>query len=139
MKVYIGPYRRNNQQREIKIRIDEYDTVSLDHTLALIIEPSIEQFIENKKGYPVIDQNDVPKELRYSETDYYYQYDLFTTPTVLEKLYFERRELQWEYILNKIHKAFYELTENDFLTPGLSKEIDEGLILFGKYYRNLWI
>jgi len=139
MKVYIGPYKSNNQLQEIKIRIDKYDIYSLHHTLALIIEPCINRFIEETKGYSVIDQNDVPKELRYLDTDYYHQDDLFNTPTELEQLYFKRRKEQWNYILNKMYNSFNQLTNSDFITPKLQKEIDEGLQLFGKYYRNLWI
>ena len=41
MKVEIGPYEEN---RKVNVQIDEYDLWNLDHTLALIILPSLKAY-----------------------------------------------------------------------------------------------
>ena len=52
------------QKRKEKIVIHNYDTWSMDNTLALIILPMLKQLKEDKHGSPLVDDKDVPKELR---------------------------------------------------------------------------
>lgn len=52
------------RKRKIEIRIDRYDTWSMDHTLALIILPMLKQLKETKHGSPFVDDEDVPEELK---------------------------------------------------------------------------
>jgi len=50
---------------EIKIiKIDRYDTWSMDHTLSPIILPMLKQLKEAKHGSPQVDDEDVPEHLR---------------------------------------------------------------------------
>lgn len=50
---------------EIKIiRIDYWDTWSMDHTLSPIILPMLKQLKEKKHGSPFVDDEDVPEHLR---------------------------------------------------------------------------
>ena len=49
MKVRIGPYRKNRAKR---IKIEAFDTWSMDHTLAMIIHPMLVQLKETTHGYP---------------------------------------------------------------------------------------
>jgi hypothetical protein len=50
---------------EIKvIRIDRWDTWSMDHTLSPIILPMLRQLKEAKHGAPFVDDEDVPDELK---------------------------------------------------------------------------
>lgn len=50
---------------EIKvIRIDYWDTWSMDHTLSPIILPMLKQLKEKKHGAPFVDDEDVPEHLR---------------------------------------------------------------------------
>lgn len=51
-------------KRKIKVRIDRYDTWSMDHTLALLILPMLKQLNETKHGAPWVDDADVPEELK---------------------------------------------------------------------------
>jgi hypothetical protein len=53
-----------HRQRKIKVRIDKYDTWSMDHTLALLIVPMLKQLRETKHGSPFVDDEDVPETLR---------------------------------------------------------------------------
>lgn len=52
------------KERKIKIRIDPWDTWSMDHTLSLIILPMLKQLKETKHGGPFVDDEDVPEHLR---------------------------------------------------------------------------
>lgn len=46
------------------VKIDYWDTWSMDHTLTPIILPMLKQLKETKHGYGMIDDEDVPKHLR---------------------------------------------------------------------------
>ena len=54
----------SKRQRTIKVKIDRWDTWSMDHTLAYIILPMLKQLKESKHGAPLVDDTDVPEELR---------------------------------------------------------------------------
>ena len=54
----------DRKQRKIKIKIDRYDTWGMDHTLSMIILPMLKQLKATKQGYPMVDDEDVPEELR---------------------------------------------------------------------------
>jgi hypothetical protein len=51
------------QPRVEYVKIDRYDTWSMDHTLAHIILPMLKQLRDSKHGAPYVDDEDVPKEL----------------------------------------------------------------------------
>ena len=46
------------------VKIDHYDTWSMDHTLSHIILPMLKQLKKDKHGSPLVDDEDVPEELR---------------------------------------------------------------------------
>lgn len=52
-----------SSKRKIKIRIDDYDVWSMDNTLSLIIHPMLLKLKEHKHGSPLVDLEDVPKNL----------------------------------------------------------------------------
>lgn len=54
----------NQQKRKEKVVIHNYDTWSMDNTLALIILPMLKQLKQDKHGAPLVDDKDVPVELR---------------------------------------------------------------------------
>lgn len=65
MKVTFGKYpRKLNAERKINVQIDKWDTWSMDHTLALIIHPMLVQLQATKHGGPLVDDEDVPEELK---------------------------------------------------------------------------
>ena len=45
------------------VKIDRWDTWSMDHTLAYIILPMLKQLKNDKHGAPYVDDDDVPREL----------------------------------------------------------------------------
>ena len=46
------------------VKIDRYDTWSMDYTLAHIVLPMLKQLKKDKHGSPSVDDEDVPEELR---------------------------------------------------------------------------
>jgi hypothetical protein len=46
------------------VKIDRYDTWSMDHTLADIVLPMLKQLKKDKHGAPFVDDEDVPEHLR---------------------------------------------------------------------------
>lgn len=150
------------RKRTIKIQIDKYDVWSMDHTLAMIIYPMLIQLNESKHGAPLVDDDDVPEELKS------------TTAPPKEKEWDTdgNHFARWDWIMSELIWTFGQLAgdEPDFwiVEPqgmysvpcedsNLSEikwkvegeydhaahnahhnRIDNGLRLFGKYYRSLW-
>ena len=78
------------------VKIDRYDTWSMDHTLADIILPMLKQLNTEKHGAPHVDDEDVPEELKStsapSKED---EYDV-------DGNHFAR----WEWVMNEMIFAF---------------------------------
>lgn len=124
-------------KRKIKIRIDPYDTWSMDHTLALIIVPMLIQLKETMHVVGLVDNEDVPEHLHTIESS---DYDV---------VYVEKK---WIYVLDEMIWAFQQLGDDDLVSyydpetdkldlEGLEKyqqRVKNGLRLFGKYYQALW-
>lgn len=145
----MGPFEwgRNVRHRKIKIRIDEYDVWSMDHTLALIIYPMLLKMKEDKHGAPFVDDVDVPAELRSDIPDAVPSEDGST-----DSNFFQR----WDWVLDQMIYSFDSLLKDEtdtifhtvdekgihtFDKEGYEKEsnkVQNGLVLFGKYYRSLW-
>jgi hypothetical protein len=51
-------------KRQVYVRIDKYDTWSMDATLALIALPMLRQLQATKQGAPCVDDEDVPDNLK---------------------------------------------------------------------------
>ena len=54
----------SKRKRKIQVRIDKYDTWSMDVTLSYIILPMLKQLKETKHSAADVDDKDVPKKLR---------------------------------------------------------------------------
>lgn len=132
------------RKRNVSIRIDKYDTWSMDATLALIITPMLKQLKETKHGAPYVDDADVPEELRSTNDP-----ELKTREYgVVDSLFFER----WDYVLSEMIWAFEQLSpdnEGSLIfhhngvvdVVGLTAYEDrkkKGFMLFGKYFQGLW-
>lgn len=51
------------------VKIDRWDTWSMDHTLAEIVLPMLQQLQRDKHGSPLVDDEDVPEHLRSTAAD----------------------------------------------------------------------
>jgi hypothetical protein len=108
----------SKQSRTIDVRIDPWDTWSMDSTLGYIIRPMLRQLKETKHGAPMVDLEDVPENLRPSaEEQAAYQKD----GTADEK-FFER----WDWVIGEMIFAF------DSLDGGPNQDWEEQFTT-GKY------
>ena len=145
----------DRRTQKVKVRIDKWDTWSMDHTLAHIVLPMLVQLKATKHGAPNVDAADVPKELRATKK----QLDAYGKKGDVDPKHFER----WDWILDEMIWAFEQKSrddwEGDYYTYdddpegmfGLKlvwedrdgakahqERMTNGFKLFGKYYENLW-
>lgn len=143
------------------VKVDRWDTWSMDHTLADIILPMLRQLNEQKHGAPHVDDEDVPEYLRsHMAQPKENEWDT-------DSLWFMR----WDWVLAEMIWAFEQKIDDDAegqffdhsecpkgldamledLNSGASKtKYDReghekwqdrkanGFRLFGKYYEALW-
>ena len=148
--------------RDIKyIHIDPWDAWSLEHTLSPIILPILQELKRVKHGAPFIADEDVPKNLRVGakgtgDSDVHKLFDDGDN-TFFERFDYILDEMIWTFtqLSMEDHEApFFDHTEAN-KEPDLNKSvrklkvdrkglaahnarIDNGLRLFGRYYRHLW-
>jgi len=174
MKVKIGPYPTHRwyhnflyklgikNEPKVSVHIDDFDTWSMDHTLAPIILPMLVQLQETKHGAPMVEMLDVPKELRATKK----QLAAYGKTGDVDPHHFER----WDWIMGEMIWAFEQKCKDDWqgdyyeyreMGPEESKDptslfglklvwedrdgakahqerMTNGFKLFGKYYENLW-
>lgn len=124
--------------RNVRIKIDNYDTWSFDHTLSLIILPGLKQLKETKHGAPLVDNEDVPKELHYNDKQ---DWEKVSDEEKTSHDVFFRR---WDWILDEMIFAFENIIKDDdnfedrdnYLR--IQNRVNNGLKLFGKYFQCLW-
>lgn len=141
------------------VKIDYYDTWSMDHTLSPIILPMLKQLKATKQGSPFIDDADVPEHL------------WSTAPGARDECQYDHDtdsnfHLRWDWVMDEMIWAFTQLCNDEHdkefwdhsgVDPkasimsqiGKSKcdwdglkdhgeRIANGTRLFGKYYQSLW-
>jgi hypothetical protein len=100
---------------EIKyVKIDRYDTWSMDHTLADIILPMLKQLQKEKHGAPHVDDEDVPMELQSWTSPAKDEYDT-------DGNHFAR----WDYVLNEMIFAFECKVDDTWQDKFSSGEFDK--------------
>jgi hypothetical protein len=151
------------------VKIDYWDTWSMDQTLAPIILPMLKQLKATKHGYGMIDDEDVPNELRSihalpkdtwewdgnAEARYDWVMDemIFAFECLVDDSWenkfrsgeFDHKSVACRWDENG-KATMYEWVEGPNHTyqcdyEGIKKvneRIDNGLKLFGKYFRTLW-
>jgi hypothetical protein len=108
MYVEIGPYVDEGERQEV-VRIDKYDTWSMDHTLALIVLPMLKQLKEEKHGAPNVDPEDVPEELRMPKGWYEERY---SKDGETDENFFKR----WDWVMDQMIWSFTNLINDlDYL------------------------
>ena len=79
------------------VKIDRWDTWSMDSTLADIILPMLKQLKKTNQGAPYVDDEDVPYELKsINDSPYVKKYEIDAP------IHFAR----WEYVMNQMIFAF---------------------------------
>jgi hypothetical protein len=161
--------------RVVDVKIDYWDTWSMDSTLAPIILPMLKQLRDTKHGSPMVDMEDVPEYMRTTTTEDWDSQRVFDFYNENEPEGYDVHK-RWDWVLNEMIFAFEHLIDDsweeafrsgEFDTvfvpcpdnPELStmehgpnhtyhcdfaginkvyERIDNGLRLFGKYFRHLW-
>jgi hypothetical protein len=145
----------DRRTQQIKVRIDRWDTWSMDHTLAHIVLPMLIQLKATKHGAPWVDDEDVPEELRSTSAP----------PKENEYDTDSNHHLRWDWILDEMIWAFNQKCrdhwEDDYYGDYVEDQkngsmagsfewvdhegqkahqerMSNGFRLFGKYYENLW-
>jgi len=152
----------DRRTQKVSVHIDDFDTWSMDHTLAYIIDPMLKQLKLTKHGAPIVDNKDVPKELRSEPV----KHDICPThfdkwDWVLDEMIFAfeskhndweeqfqsgEHDIQWIKLTEGKLKGHSEMVKgpNDTFEidwkgrTAYQKRITNGFRLFGKYYENLW-
>jgi len=116
----------SHKKRKIKVRIDKYDTWSMDHTLANIILPMLKQLQATKHGSPMVDIEDVPEELRITGyDDGSSQFRLkFEDDEQYQKESWDITHRRWEWVLNEMIFAFEHLIDDTWEEAYSSGHID---------------
>jgi hypothetical protein len=96
------------------VKIDRWDTWSMDSTLASIVLPMLRQLQATKHGSPLVDDEDVPEHLRSTaappkENDY----DID-----------DNHHLRWDWVMNEMIFAFEMKNRDDWQSEFHSGEID---------------
>jgi hypothetical protein len=150
---------QDRRKRKVKVRVDYYDVWGADHTLGLVILPTLKLLREKKHGSPFVDAEDVPQELRPTEEagpD-----NGYTDNSVHERWEWILNEMIWafEQIVDEDHdRKFFDHSESDAAEKAgediteswkkikIDKEgldahysrIKRGTTFFGKYFQGLW-
>ena len=122
----------DRRKQKVKIRIDPWDTWSMDHTLAPIILPMLIQIKKEKHGAPNVDMEDVPRELRATKA----QLNKYNKVGTTDPDFFKR----WDWVMDEMIYAFNCKANKDIDDQaGVEQErISNGFRLFGKYFESLW-
>jgi hypothetical protein len=89
------------------VKIDRYDTWSMDSTLADIILPMLKQLKETKHGSPTVDDDDMPDHLRGTTTedwDAQHTFDFYREHQIQEG----ERDIhaRWDWVMDEMIFAF---------------------------------
>jgi hypothetical protein len=133
----------------VNVKIDSWDTWSMDHTLAHIVLPMLVQLKQTKHGAPFVENKDRPQHLRAKPK----KHDT-------DKFHFEA----WDWVLDEMIWAFnqkcldnweeqyygewikdesktlggYHINADDEGRKAHQERMSNGFRLFGKYYEGLW-
>ena len=94
----------DRRQQKIKVKIDKWDTWSMDHTLASIVLPMLKQLKATKHGAPIVDDKDVPKELRSKNAPP--KENMWDTDA--------NHFLRWDWVLDEMIWAFEQKCRDDW-------------------------
>lgn len=151
---------QNHKKRTEFVHIDNYDIWGMDHTLALIIQPMLVKLKQQKHGHGWVDNQDVPRELRSTapgarkgiknshDWDHYagaryswlldeliWTFEQLADDNTGESQFFDHSESEKEKDFNK---SIQKLKVDRVGLLAHQKRIENGLRLFGKYFRTLW-
>ena len=139
------------------VKIDRWDTWSMDYSLSFIVVPMLKQLKETKHGAPFVDDEDVPEELKSTSAPPK-ENEWDTDENHFKRWDWALNEMIWAFEQNLDHDSedkFFDHAEWDEKEKDFGKnlhkiKIDQvglkahqdrkanGFRLFGKYYQGLW-
>jgi len=155
----------SKKHRKIEIKIDKFDTWGMDHTLGLIVLPMLKQLQATKHGSGMVANEDVPEELRSTSLNQHQDLDdddllharwewaLAEMIWAFEQIVDDNNEDQFHTGISDLQ--FVDLNDGSGMSEIVAgpkdthvfhkkeskahhKRINNGLLLFGKYFRDLW-
>jgi hypothetical protein len=138
MRVNIGePGEGVDSKTDVDVQLDPWDTWSIDHTLSYVLVPLLIQLRDTQMGAPKVANEDVPEEL-WDETD------TWSTTGETDPHWFDR----WNYVLSEMifaMSAIRDDNEHELFKDYRAQvyrdyiaRVQQGCVLFGKYFQNLW-
>ena len=138
------------------VKIDHWDTWSMDYTLSYVVVPMLKQLQETKHGAPSVDDEDVPVELRSTSAPAK-ENEWDTDENWFKRWDWVMAEMIWAFeqnLDNNSEEKFFNdsnVDDKSSIMDQISKiKIDHeglrahqdrkqnGFRLFGKYYQGLW-
>ena len=139
------------------VKIDKWDTWSMDYTLSHIIVPMLKQLQVTKHGAPKVDDEDVPDELKSTSAPAR-ENEWDTDGNHFKRWDWVIDEMIWSFEQNLdnnseekfFNDADWDHKDKDFMNNMHKIKIDQkglaahharkanGFRLFGKYYQGLW-
>lgn len=104
MKINIGPYPEGDEERNVSIEIEKFDTWNMDHTLSMIILPMLKQLKGEKHGAPNVDDEDVPDDLKSTSAP----------PKVNEWDTDDNHFKRWDWVMDEMIWAFQHKIEDNW-------------------------
>ena len=105
MKVKLGKFPDGHPKRVIDVQIDPYDTWGLDHTLAMIILPSLIQLKHTKNGVPSEFCGGIG-----SDMDRNYCFDFIKED---ENIVFDEKCEKWNEVFDKMIWSFQQIVDDE--------------------------
>ena len=147
------------------IKIDNHDVWNMSDTLAEIILPMLKKLREIKHGSPFVENEDVPETLWRNEVEMENEWDTDENWFLRWEYVLDKMIWSFEQLLREDRESQFFSGESDFYfepcndgtgcsemkhgpnhtfevdydaQKAYEEEIKKGLMLFGKYYQNLW-
>ena len=108
----------DKRKRRVSVKIHSYDIWDASHTLALIIVPTLKLLKDAKHGSPVVDDEDVPEELRTTAAAALSEEQMDNGETD------ENWEKRWDYVLDEMIWTFEQHALEDWEHQFYSGESD---------------
>ena len=103
-KIFLPINRWSNQRkRKVKVHVDGYDVWGADHTLGMIIAPTLKKLKEVQHGYPHVDNEDVPEELHMTNE----QKEALNWDGTVDA----NHEARWNYVLDEMIWTFEQYSD----------------------------
>lgn len=129
--------------QKINVKIDRWDTWSMDHTLAHITVPMLKQLKETKHGAPVVDDADTPEMYHNIDSDdelFFKKYDWVLNEMIWsfeQKLDDSEKDNLYGTWVHDDTGGHMEGTDYEGL-KAYQARLTNGFRLFGKYFETLW-